>query len=854
MIGEQVGPLVIRRQLGAGGMGVVYLAEHALLGTPRVVKLLLPEWTQHAAVVQRFINEARAAAAIQHRNIIQVHDCAQLPDGRWYIVMDYVQGSALGRLFHTASTTHVAVRVLAQIANGLDAAHRRGIIHRDLKPDNVMISEREGNTLHATILDFGVAHLGEDLGGGHTSAGTVIGTPGYMAPEQMRGLPVGPAADVYALGIIAFQMMSGGWLPFQEAGAPGTYENLSAEELYARQTKRPPPDVRIRNPAVPEAWARVIASALAAKPEARPASAQHFALQLAEVTPSDGYAPSGIEIVRTFARELLDIGDMLDTVRAPGGGKPGTQVTLASRYQLGAKLGTGGMADVFAGTSVGAEGFARPVAIKRVLPGFSELPEFAAMFVEEARLASRLDHPNIVSVLDFDRDAEGRLFLVMELIDGMDLSALAATGLLPLGVVVFTVGEVLRGLGYAHRAGVVHRDVSPHNALLSWDGAVKVSDFGIAKARDASTGGGRSEVLKGKPGYMSPEQANSETLDGRSDLFAVGVVLWEMLVGQRLFQGSMREVLAQVMFRAIAPPSTLRQGIAPDLEAVVMRLLERDLDRRFATAEDAIDALAACADAPRDGRGELVRTMTQRFPIEAGARARRIGSSGASPSSAAASIDEPVTRRAGVHGVATPPSFVATASAPLGVPAPYAAAIAVTSAPITGVAPAGSRIGLVVIGMVLGVLIAVGAVFAVSRGGGTPAAPPAVATIDAGRAASAPPLPSPVPGDAPAATIVDAAAPPPPVVDAAPPRRPIDAAPAHPAPPPPPAGSGMLAITVTPWAQVAIDGRGYGTTPVHAKLAAGRHRVTLDNPDAGKHDAVTIVVEPNREATLSRSW
>ena len=149
------------------------------------------------------------------------------------------------------------------------------------------------------------------------------------------------------------------------------------------------------------------------------------------------------------------------------------------------------MAEVFLGSMVGAEGFSRKVAIKRVLPGFSDNPSFGQMFVAEAQISAQLQHPNIVSVLDFDRDSENRLFLVMELVEGRDLDALVASGLLPIPLVIFVITEVLRGLGHAHDLpvststlrGIVHRDVSPHNVLLSWEGAVKVSDFGIAKAR-----------------------------------------------------------------------------------------------------------------------------------------------------------------------------------------------------------------------------------------------------------------------------------------------------------------------------------------------------------------------------------
>jgi serine/threonine protein kinase len=300
---------------------------------------------------------------------------------------------------------------------------------------------------------------------------------------------------------------------------------------------------------------------------------------------------------------------------------------VSGKYRLDRRLGGGGMAEVFAGQAVGAEGFSRPVAIKRVLPGYSDNERFAQMFVAEARISSQLVHPNIVSVVDFDRDADGRLFLVMELVDGKDLDALNATGMLPLPVVIFVIGEMLRGLGFAHdlpmgsgMRGVVHRDISPHNVLLSWEGAVKLSDFGIAKARAASEATA-SVFVKGKPAYMSPEQANAEPLDGRSDLFAVGVMLWEMIVGQRLFIGEdTRATIAAVLFGQIPRPRTLRPDAPRDLERVAMRLLERDVVTRYASAEEAIADLMACADAPRGGREELIAVLAERFPDEAPVR------------------------------------------------------------------------------------------------------------------------------------------------------------------------------------------------------------------------------------------
>jgi serine/threonine protein kinase len=296
------------------------------------------------------------------------------------------------------------------------------------------------------------------------------------------------------------------------------------------------------------------------------------------------------------------------------------------------------MAEVFLGSTVGAEGFSRRVAIKRVLPGFSENPAFAKMFIDEARISSRLVHPNIVSVLDFDRDPEGRLYLVMELVEGKDLDALVSSGPLPVPLVIYLIAEVLRGLGHAHdlpvvddamlsgsqtlrsMRGIVHRDVSPHNVLLSWEGTVKVSDFGIAKARTASAATA-SVFIKGKPAYMSPEQANGESLDGRSDLFAVGIMLWEMLIGRRLFVGEdTRTTLAAVLFGQVPRPRSLRGDVPKDVERVTMKLLERELPARYATAEDAIRELLECGAAPKDGRELLKRALAERFPQQAPVR------------------------------------------------------------------------------------------------------------------------------------------------------------------------------------------------------------------------------------------
>ena len=298
----------------------------------------------------------------------------------------------------------------------------------------------------------------------------------------------------------------------------------------------------------------------------------------------------------------------------------------ALRYQLGERLGAGGMAEVYRGKMIGAEGFERTVAIKRILPRMSDEPGFVRQFVQEAQVISRLSHPNIVNVLDFHRDARGQLFLVLEFVDGLDLDQLLESGPLPHSVIIFLVSEILSGLAYAHHLpgrdwvrGVVHRDVSPHNVLVSWEGAVKLSDFGLAKPRETSSVS--VHAFEGKVAFMSPEQVNRERLDERSDLFSVGVMLWEMLTDKRLFwHEDTNAAIRRVLELQVPRPSTMRH-VPRDLENVAMKLLKRKRARRYRTAEAAIEALAACAASSSNGRAELVRLLVERFPQ----RALRLG-------------------------------------------------------------------------------------------------------------------------------------------------------------------------------------------------------------------------------------
>lgn len=271
---------------------------------------------------------------------------------------------------------------------------------------------------------------------------------------------------------------------------------------------------------------------------------------------------------------------------------------IVGRYALFDEIASGGMATVHVGRLVGPVGFSRTVAIKKLHPQFAKDPEFVSMFLDEARLASRIQHPNVVSTLDIVT-LQGEIFLIMEYVHGESLSklirnAVAQQERIPPGHVISIMAGILHGLHAAHEAksekreplNIVHRDISPQNILVGADGVARVLDFGVAKAalRAQST---RDGQMKGKLSYMSPEQLNGLPVDRRTDVFAAGVVLWEALCGRRLFQGAdAGEIFAKVLTADMPQPKSVVEDLSEELNWTVMRALERDPNKRFQTARE----------------------------------------------------------------------------------------------------------------------------------------------------------------------------------------------------------------------------------------------------------------------------
>lgn len=269
---------------------------------------------------------------------------------------------------------------------------------------------------------------------------------------------------------------------------------------------------------------------------------------------------------------------------------------VQQRYRVIERLASGGMAEVFIAESAGIEGFKKKVAIKRVLPHLSEKKRFIAMFLDEARLSAHLSHSNVVQVFDIGV-GDNTYFIVMEYVNGADLKQVIkhvrdSGKTFPIEAGIYICLKMCEGLAYAHECRgeggealhVVHRDISPPNVLISEHGEIKIVDFGLAKA---STQLEKSEagIIKGKFSYLSPEAAHGHEVDGRTDIFAIGIILWEMLSGRRLFQGKTDyETVKQVQLADIPPITQLCPDADEHLQSILNRALARDRAKRYGTA------------------------------------------------------------------------------------------------------------------------------------------------------------------------------------------------------------------------------------------------------------------------------
>jgi serine/threonine protein kinase len=544
--------------------------------------------------------------------------------------------------------------------------------------------------------------------------------------------------------------------------------------------------------------------------------------------------------------------------------------TAFGKYELLKKVGTGGMAELFLARQTGIEGFEKLIVIKRILPHLTDSrhsSRFVQMLLDEARLAAQLSHPNIIQIYDLGRVGD-QYYIAMEYVNGVDLSQILKRemerdGHVPVEHVVKIATYVCEALSYAHKRTdnrgkpmrVVHRDVSPHNVLIAFDGGIKLTDFGIAKASSQML---KTQVgtIKGKWAYMSPEQCTGREVDHRSDIFSVGVLIYQMTTRMLPFAGKTEKSFMQsILNDPPAPPSAHRKGYPPGLEAILGRALARDPDRRYPDAlqlqvalegflmeQKAVSNSTLISGYVRELFSDLVEIQARASPdgrtatVEGILDALDVSSSiryavpplpagpAKEPALSAEDAEEPTapTRRIkrkpdGTYVLVTPSQVISR---------PW---IRVK----TAVKSLGSRARRLALGgIVLGLVLALIAIFAgrsPERTGAQGQYLPVMLIVDAWKQAAAradrpepePERPERLPKKPPRKKAVQ------------------------------PAGKGTLTVNSRPWSEVWVDGRKLGLTPLaYKELPAGRHRLVLHNPRLKLKKTLWISVHPGKTTEL----
>jgi serine/threonine protein kinase len=627
-------------------MGELYLAASGELGGAEklcVIKMVAeldghgdpaadPAGGPHRG--RRLLDEARVMARLNHINLVQVFDTG-LVDDDLYLAMELVAGRDLRAAWNRCADLQaripvdMALYLVREVARGLAFAHGYGglqLVHRDIAPPNILLSWQG----EVKITDFGLA--ASRLKREQTGPGIVFGRLGYLSPEQARGEPVDRRTDIYALGVILWELLTG--RPFIDPTLD------PSESLRLIRGLEPLPPSRFA-PDLPRSLDAVVMRALQPRREARYATAdelrQAASRELLRLSP-DADQGCVAEFLRGLYGDLIDqeqaeqerlLREELPRARlylrtgqghlggAPGppGAAPGPADETAEaqgrigqivdgRYRIDRVVGMGGMGAVYEAEHVAIR---KKVALKILHRPFSQQAELVTRLRREAQAASRVGHPNIVDVTDFGYTPDGSAYLAMEFLEGRDLGqVLAERGrLVPERAVHITL-QLVQALSAAHAGGVVHRDLKPENLFLinpeetapsegsrspfsPFRDIVKVVDFGIAMRLEPTvpiriTGPG---LTLGTPEYMAPEQATSGTVDERADIYATGALLYEMVTGQVPFRGDdFSEVLARKTREDPPSPRALEPNLMPALEAIILRCLQRDPAARPQSMEE----------------------------------------------------------------------------------------------------------------------------------------------------------------------------------------------------------------------------------------------------------------------------
>jgi serine/threonine-protein kinase len=639
------GRLLLLKLLARGGMGDVYLAATTGIEgaeRPCIVKTVRRDHIHDGSFLARFLDEARVQAQLNHPGVAQVLEAANDENGEPFTVVEYIEGRSLADVRQRAVQMGVrigwaeACAIAIEMGTALAHVHERsgadgsplGIVHRDLSPQNVMV----GFSGEVKLIDFGTAR-GHNRRC-HTVAGVVFAKPGYVAPEVARQQVGDGRIDVYALGIMLWELAAGRRFLTTEPQrhledaavgrvvVPKIAEKCGApdelDEVIQKLTANDPDDRYTSAHAAATDLGKVLAQAEAGKNGERSVRARIGAV-MKQLWPHEP-ARSRAE----FAKLLKEArGLRKETHTPPASGvmeraakemqNEDPALVAGTPYRVIRTIGEGSSGVVYEAEHVE---LGRRVALKVLGATNSSAKDAIDRFRREARAIASLSHPNLVQLYDFGKSIDGRVFLAMELLDGETLEKrLKDMGGMDWREAVTLAIEVTRALEAAHGAGLVHRDLKPQNLFLTENNGLKLLDFGVAMALADVASEAREKRQKGfaifgTPEYMAPEQVAGEAVDGRCDLYALGCVLYELVTGSRPFEGSSAVIVMGKQLREMPEAPLVRapeRAIPPELDAIVMRALAKAPSERFASASEMREALETALAVPKAERVKKTR-------------------------------------------------------------------------------------------------------------------------------------------------------------------------------------------------------------------------------------------------------
>lgn len=601
---EHRSPMKFVKALGQGIFAASYVARHRETDLELLVRVLRPELAIQPHVRTAFVDSTRRAMRYVHQNLAMTRDVGSFPDQEvHFAVRDYVPGVSLRRMLDHGKvfTPEQIVRIITRVAEALRVVHAGHEAHGGVKPSNIFLTEDDRVVLGDLSPPLSI--LGADLR-------RLAYDYRYAAPEAFSlSHDLGPLADMYSLGCVFYELSCGrpphcADNPFELASLhlKGDLPLLDDFRLpqpgkdLARGLLAPRPDERLDDlDIVIDTVGRC--SSAATRPSVFDSDVQKqmdVATSLVMLrAPGDVYgtmvapAPSA---ENSKAETPPPTGEL-----AAGRLRPGQQF---GKYRIEALCGAGGMGAVYRATHRILE---RTVALKVMRSPSSDL-ELRARFTREIYVHAKLTHPNVVTIYDAE-EIDGMLVVAMEFVEGADFSGLVGRkGRLSVAVATELIRQAATGLGYVHQHGLVHRDVKPSNLMLARSGEVKLLDLGLARfraeeLRDAQIT--RTGIIVGSPAFMSPEQTSGLSPGPASDMYSLGATFFYLLSGRPPFQGSAVEVLYRHLHEPAPRVCTLREGIEPELDALIARLLAKKSEERVQSAEDLSRALAGYSSSAR---------------------------------------------------------------------------------------------------------------------------------------------------------------------------------------------------------------------------------------------------------------